>query len=162
MHGMKFDCDLRKLVREMVVNRGIGLKDRRVLRVFRNFAAIIVYLLRFGFSHLFDVVIGREGLDVVVFRRAVIATIPYSSIERAERRWIFLSIDASAPWSVALPITNRVGLRVIIIKFKRRIGIFHHIAITPKDLVRFLEELQSYVPASGGDLGGRVTGPPNG
>ena len=125
-------------------------------------AAIIVYLLRFGFSHLFDVVIGRKGLDVVVFRKAVIATIPYSSIERAERRWIFLSIDASAPWSVALPITNRVGLRPIIIKLKRRIGIFHHIAITPKDPVRFLEELQSYDSASGGNVGGGVTGPPNG
>jgi hypothetical protein len=139
-----------------------GLKIAEFFVFFAIIAAIIVYLLRFGFSHLFDVVIGREGLDVVVFRKAVIATIPYSSIERAERRWIFLSIDASAPWSVALPITNRVGLRPIILKLKRRIGIFHHIAITPKDPVRFLEELRRYVPASGGDLGGRVTGPPNG
>jgi hypothetical protein len=139
-----------------------GLKIAEFFVFFAIFAAIIVYLLRFGFSHLFDVVIGREGLDVVVFRRAVIATIPYSSIERAERRWMFLSIDASAPWSIALPITNRVGLRPIIIKLKRRIGIFHHIAITPKDPVRFVEELQSYVLASGGDLGGRATGPPNG
>jgi hypothetical protein len=112
-------------------------------------AAIVVYLLRFGFSHVYDVVIGREGLDVVVFRKVIIATIPYSSIERAERRWIFLSIDASAPWSVALPITNRVGLRPIIIKLKRRIGIFRYIAISPKDALRFLEELRRYVQVSG-------------
>ncbi len=139
-----------------------GLKIAEFFVFFAIFAAVIVYLLRFGFSHLFDVVIGKEGLDVVVFRRAVIATIPYSSIERAERRWMFLSIDASAPWSIVLPITNRVGLRPIIIKLKRRIGIFYYIAITPKDPARILEELQSHVPASGGDLGGRVTGPPNG
>jgi len=139
-----------------------GLKIAEFFMFFAIIVAIIVYLLRFGFSHLFDVVIGREGLEIVVFRKAVIATIPYSSIERAERRWIFLPIDASAPWSVALPITNRVGLRPIIIKLKRRIRIFHHIAITPKDPVRFLEELRRHVPASGGDLGGQVTGPPNG
>jgi len=139
-----------------------GLKIAEFIVFFAIIAAIIVYLLRFGFSHLYDVVIGREGLDVIVFRKVVVGTIRYGSIERAERRWIFQSIDASAPWSVTLPITNRVGLRPIIIKLKRRIGIFHHIAITPKDPVRFLEELQSYVPASGGDLGGRVTGPPNG
>jgi hypothetical protein len=113
---------------------------------FATIVAIIVYLLRFGFSHLFDVVIGTEGLDVVVFRKVVIAMIPYSLIERAERRCIFLSIDASAPWSVALPITNRVGLRPVIIKLKRRCGIFYHIAITPKDPARFLEELRRYVP----------------
>jgi hypothetical protein len=123
-----------------------GLKIAEFFVFFAIIVAIIVYLLRYGFSHLFDVVLGREGLEVVVFRKVVIATIPYSSIERAERRWIFLSIDASAPWSVALPITNRVGLRSIIIKLKRRIGIFRCIAISPKDPVRFLEELRRYVP----------------
>jgi hypothetical protein len=141
---------------------GSGLKIAEFFAFFAAIAAIIVYLLRFGFSHLFDVVFGSEGLDLVVFRRVVIATIPYSLIERAERRWIFLSIDASAPWSVALPITNRVGLRPIIIELKRRIGIFRYIAISPKDPVRFLEELQSYVPAPGGDLGERMTRPPYG
>jgi hypothetical protein len=110
--------------------------------------AIIFYVLRFGFSHLFDVVIGKEGLDVVVFRKFVVATIPYSSIERVERRWIFLSPDAAAPWSVALPFTNKPGLRPIIIKLNRRIGIFRYIAISPKDPVRFLEEIRRYVPAS--------------
>ena len=115
---------------------------------FAVFAAIIVYLLRFGFSHLYDVVIGREGLDVIVFRKVVVGTIRYGSIERAERRWIFQSVDASAPGSIPLPITNRVGLRSIIIKLKRRIVIFRHIAITPKDPVRFLEELRRHVPAS--------------
>jgi hypothetical protein len=139
-----------------------GLKIAEFFVFFAIIAAIIVYLLRFGFSHLYDVVIGREGLDVVVFRAIVITTIPYSSIERAECRRIFLSIDASAPWSVALPITNRVGLRPIIIKLKRKIGIFRYIAISPKDPVRFLEELRRYVPVSGGDLAGRLTGPPNG
>jgi hypothetical protein len=125
-----------------------GLKIAEFFVFFAVFAAIIVYLLRFGFSHLYDVVIGREGLDVIVFRKVVVGTIRYGSIERAERRWIFQSVDASAPWSIPLPITNRVGLRSIIIKLKRRIVIFRHIAITPKDPVRFLEELRRHVPAS--------------
>jgi hypothetical protein len=125
-----------------------GLKIVELFAFFAIIAAIIVYLLRFGLSHLYDVVIGREGLDLVVFRKVIVATIPYSSIERAERRWIFLSIDASAPWSVALPITNRIRLRAIIIKLKRKIGIFRYIAISPKDPVHFLEELRRYVPVS--------------
>jgi hypothetical protein len=136
-----------------------GLKIAEFVLYFAIIAAIIFYVLRFGFSHLFDVVIGREGLDVVVFQKFVAATIPYSSIERAERRSIFLSPDASAPWSAALPITNRVGIRPIIVKLKRRIGIFRYIAVSPKNPVRFLEELRKYVPASGGDFSGRVTGP---
>ena len=131
------------------------MKIAEIFVFFAVVAAIIFYLFRFGFSHLFDVVIGRKGLDIVVVRRVVIATIPFSSIEHVERRWIFLSIDASAPWSVALPIANRVGLRAIIIRLKRRIGIFRHIAITPKDPVGFLGELRRYVAASGGDLGGQ-------
>jgi hypothetical protein len=118
-----------------------GLKIAEFLVFFATIAAIITYLLKFGLSHVYDVAIGREGLDVVVFRKVVIATIPYSSIERAERGWIFLSIDPSGPWSVALPITNRVGLRPIIIKLKQRIGIFRYIAISPKDPASFLEEL---------------------
>lgn len=91
--------------------------------------AIVAYLLRFGLSHLYDVAIGAEGLHVVLFRKVIVATIPYSSIERAERRWIFLSVDHSAPWSIALPLTNRVGLQSVIIKPKRRIGVFRHIAV---------------------------------
>jgi hypothetical protein len=127
-----------------------GLKIAEFFMFFAIVAAIILYLLRFGFSHLFDVVIGREGLDIILFRQFVVATIAYSSIEHAERRSIFLSIDASAPWSVALPMTNRIGLRPIIIKLKRRTAFFHYIAVTPKDPARFLEELQRYVPGSGG------------
>src|SRR3989442_7367268 len=140
----------------------LGLKIAEFFVFFAAIAAIIAYLLMFGFSHLYDVAIGREGLDIVAFRKFVIATIPYSSIERAERRWIFLSNDASVAWSVALPITNRVGLRSVIIKLKRRIGIFRYIAITPEDPIHFLEELRRYVPVSGGDLRPRATDPSNG
>src|SRR5438132_12385696 len=110
-----------------------SLKIAEFLVFFAIVTAIVFYLLRFGFSHLFDVLIGADGLYIIVFRTAVIATIPYSSIERTERRSIFLSVDTSAPWSIALPITNRITLRPIIIKLKRRTGIFQHIAITPKD-----------------------------
>ena len=65
-----------------------SLKIAEIFVFFATIAAIIAYLFRFGFTHLFDVVIGREGLDIVVFRKIVIATIPYSSIERAERRLV--------------------------------------------------------------------------
>jgi len=139
----------------------LGLKIAEFFVFFATIVAIIVYLLRFGISHLFDVVIGRQGLDIIVFRKIVIATIPYSSIERAERRWIFQTNDASAPWSIALPITNRVGLRSIMIKLKRKIGVFRLIAITPKDPVRFLGELRRHVAASSRDLSETVTGPPD-
>jgi len=121
-----------------------NLKIAEFLVFFAIIAAIIVYLFRFGFSHLFDVVIGRDGLDIVVFQKIVIATIPYRSIEGAERRWIFQSNDASAPWSIALPITNRIGLRAIAITLKQRMGIFRHIVITPKDPVLFLEKLRRH------------------
>src|SRR3989442_11174281 len=115
----------------------LGLKIAEFFVFFAAIAAIIAYLLMFGFSHLYDVAIGREGLDIVAFRKIVIATIPYSSIERAERRWIFLSNDASVAWSVALPITNRVGLRSVIIKLKRRIGIFRYIQSRQKTRYTF-------------------------
>src|SRR5579864_6854247 len=91
-----------------------SLKIAEFFVFFSIVGAIIFYLFTFGFSHLFDVVLGSEGLRVVLFRKIDIATISYRSIERAERRWIFLSPDASAPWSLVLPITNRTGLRGII------------------------------------------------
>ena len=125
-----------------------ALKIAEFFVFFAIIAAIIVYLFRFGFSHLFDVVIGRDGLDIVVFQKIVIATIPYRSIERAERRWIFQSNDASAPWSIAFPITNRIGLRAIAITLKRRMGIFRHIVITPKDPLVFLGKLRRHASAS--------------
>jgi len=126
-----------------------GLKIAELLMLSAMVAAIIAYLLTFGLSHLYDVIIGREGLDVVLFRTIVMATIPYGSIEIAERRWIFLVIDAAALWSVALPIANRAGLRPVTIKLKRRIGIFRHIAITPEDPVRFLEQFHKHLRAAG-------------
>jgi hypothetical protein len=103
---------------------------------------VTAYLVIFGVSHLYDVQIGRDGVDVLLLKTFKAATIKFNSIESAYERYVFSFADQDEfPRALfSIPLVNRFSFKMIILK--RRSGIFRYVAMTPKNKSEFLISLR--------------------
>src|ERR1700722_1077617 len=83
--------------------------------------AVVFYLIRFGFKHLYEITINDDGLVLMIFLRFPVARINFDSIEKAYTPGEFLR-EHSLLTSMfcVIPLPNRVFISPIILELKRK------------------------------------------
>jgi hypothetical protein len=118
------------------------------VKIFLFFAVPVViglHVVKFGVSHIYDVRIGNDGVDIVLLTRFHVKTIRFESIEMAYERSIFLlsEHDSGVSAFFTVPMMNRISIRAVILKLKS--GCFRYIAFTPEDRHAFLTQVNSRI-----------------
>ncbi len=108
------------------------------------FACVLIYLYKFGLSHLYDYRVGQDGVEFIFLTFLQVFTVKFASIESAREIRLFTSID-NKPSSIftCLVIGNRLAAGLVVLKMKA--GPFQYIALTPADRETFVQEVAGHL-----------------
>src|ERR1051326_1145084 len=113
----------------------------QVTLFFTTPVVMMAYLIKFGFSHIYDIRVEETGLTIVLFTRLRVGTIRFSSIDLAftgtsflRKHSLFVSLFC------VFPLANRISVNPIVIQLHRKFP--KYISITPKSRATFLEQLR--------------------
>ena len=100
-----------------------------------------LYLSWFGLSHLYDYIVGEDGVDFRIFRTFRIFTIRFEWIDDAFEQRIFSLVDHKASSLFrGLMVGNRFAIRYLVLRMKS--GPIRYIGLTPADRLAFLEQVK--------------------
>jgi hypothetical protein len=110
------------------------------------FAAVLIYLYKFGLSHLYDYRVVKRGVEFILLRYFPVFLIKFGSIESA-REISFYSVADSRFSTIfrSIVIGNRISAGLIVLKMKA--GLFRYVAITPADRKAFLHDVVAHLSA---------------
>ena len=105
---------------------------------------ILIYLAKFGLSHLYDYRVGQYGIEFTLLRFIPVFTIEFGAIESAREIRIFTAID-DRPSSMftSLVVGNRISAGLIVLKM--RAGLFRYVALTPANRKVFLHNVVAHL-----------------
>ena len=116
---------------------------------------LVIYLYKFGLSHLYDFRVGPRGVEIIVLGILPLVLIKFESIEAVQvGRFLRMAGDPSIiALFTSLAIGNRITLKTVVLTMKR--GPFRYVQITPADPKGFSELVQGALmkqPARGQTL----------
>src|ERR1700730_9927172 len=110
---------------------GWGVELLESLSAIFFFGVLVIYLIKFGFSQIYDVIINEDGVIIIVFLKLHLFTIGFKSIVKVYTREEFMQThNALVCMFRVAPLVNRVSVNPIVIETEG--GIFRYISVTPK------------------------------
>jgi hypothetical protein len=99
------------------------------------------YFFWFGLSHLYDYIVGEDGVEFRIFRSFRIFTIRFEWIDDAFEQRIFSLVDNRASSLLrGLMVGNRLAIRYVVLRMK--FGPIRYVGLTPADRYAFLEQVR--------------------
>src|SRR5258708_31725728 len=105
----------------------------KILIVLGTPIALVWYLVKFGYSHIYDVVIGKDGIIFLIFKRFPIFELKFESMEKVYDRKTFLS-SHNIVVSIfgVFPIVNRIPKYPSPIIVQMKSGFIKYLSLTPE------------------------------
>lgn len=103
---------------------------------------LVWYLVRYGYSHIYDAVIGQHGIRFLLFKRFLVLELKFESIERVYDRKTFLSShNILVSMFRVFPVVNRISKYPSPIIVQRKSGFIKYLSLTPENPESFLAQL---------------------
>ena len=113
---------------------------------FAMLIASCFYFFWFGLSHLYDYIVGEDGVEFRMFRSFRIFTIRFEWIDDAFEQRIFSLVDNRVSSLFrGLMVGNRFAIKYVVLRMKS--GPIRYIGLTPADQRTFLEQVKDRLAA---------------